>query len=324
MILGGALLGIALLGGGPVAAVVVDRVAAVVNDDVITLSEVYDLGSEFIEQHAVDGAHARRAAELEVLESLVQRSLISQEIDRLGLEVGELEMERAVDDIARRNGLERDQLRIEVERTGMSWALYREELRENLRQSRFSQAVIQPRISVNEDELQDAYRRSLASDARPQTADLGAIFFPFPADSDAATRDALLAEADAAHARIDGGEAFSAVAAEVDRGPYGARGGAMGSYRQGELVAELDGPAFALPEGAVSAPIATGQGIFLLEIRNRQTDEAPTFEEARDQIFEQVYADRIEDEVAQWYEQARRGAAVSIKLQEAEDLPLLP
>ena len=64
-------------------AVVVDRIAAVVNSDVITLSEVYALGGDFIEQRTLEdgGADAaRRAAELEVLDSLIMRRLISQEV----------------------------------------------------------------------------------------------------------------------------------------------------------------------------------------------------------------------------------------------------
>ena len=100
---------------------IVDRVAAVVNDDVITLSEVYELGGEFIEKAVEDASGnptRRREAEIEVLDSLIKRHLISQEIAKLGLDVTDVELDRTVDDIARRNGLERDQLRSEVEKSG--------------------------------------------------------------------------------------------------------------------------------------------------------------------------------------------------------------
>ena len=143
-----------LLAASPVAsAAIVDRVAAVVNDDVLTLSEVYALGGDFVEKElgAIGNDALRRELELEVLESLIQRRLISQEIERLGLDVAEDEVELTIDDIARRNGLDRKTLQAEIERSGMSWSAYRVELKENLRQSRFSQAVIQPRISSEKD-----------------------------------------------------------------------------------------------------------------------------------------------------------------------------
>ena len=140
---------VAAILSGSAEAAVVDRVAAVVNDDVIVLSEVYDLGSDYIEQKTTAGGGtpaSRRLAELEVVESLIQRRLISQEITRLGLDVTDLEMDRTIDDIASRNGMDRDTLRVEVEKTGIPWIEYKSELRENLRQMKFDEAVIKPRF----------------------------------------------------------------------------------------------------------------------------------------------------------------------------------
>ena len=297
---------------------VVDRVAAVVNDDVIVLSEVYDLGADYIDQKTAAGGGtpaARRLAELEVVESLVQRRLISQEITRLGLDVTDLEMDRTVDDIASRNGMDRDTLRAEVEKTGLPWAEYKTELRENLRQMKFNEAVIRPRIAVDEDELLDAYKRLVNSADRPMVAELGAIFLSVPADATEAQRDAVRETARATKARIDGGEDFAAVAAEVDQGPYGAQGGKMGSYKKGELVGTLDEVAFSLETGQTSTPIDTPQGVFLLYAFSVAQEGAAEFADVRDKLFDQVYSERIESEVDQWYNGARRQAAVLIKLE---------
>ncbi len=191
---------------------VVDRIAAVVNDDVITLSEVYELGTEFIEervQTASGNSSARRQAEIEVLDTLIMRRLISQEIEKLDLDVTDQELDRTVDDIARRNGLERDQLRNEVEKSGMPWQEYRSELKENLRQAKFTQAVIQPRINVNDDELVDAYNRTVVSGARPQIADLGAIFLAFPPDADDAAKAERRTTATKVQAEFTAGKPFA-------------------------------------------------------------------------------------------------------------------
>ena len=68
-----------LICAGVIHAATTDRIAAVVNDDVITLSEVYELGAEFISEAALT-PDARREAEINVLDSLVLRSLVSQEL----------------------------------------------------------------------------------------------------------------------------------------------------------------------------------------------------------------------------------------------------
>ncbi len=299
-------------------AAVVDRVAAVVNDDVIVLSEVYDLGEEYISKATAAGggtATARRSAELEVVESLVQRRLISQEITRLGLDVTDLEMDRTIDDIASRNAMGREDLRTEVEKTGLPWSEYKTELRENLRQMKFNETVIRPRIAVDEDELLDAYKRLINSTDRPMLADLGAIFLKVPAGGSEDARAAVRTRALAAKARIEGGEDFAAVAKELDEGPYGLQGGKMGTFKQGKLVGTLDEVAFALTTGETSGPVDTPQGVFLLHAFSVGQESAAEFDDVRDKLFDQVYSERIESEVDQWYTGARRQAAVLIKLE---------
>jgi peptidyl-prolyl cis-trans isomerase SurA len=300
---------------------IVDRIAAVVNDEVITLSEVYELGTDFIEERvtaAGGNTGARRQAEIEVLDTLIMRRLISQEIEKLELDVGDTELDRTIDDIARRNGLDRDQLRAEVEKTGMPWQEYRNELKENLRQAKFTQAVIQPRINVNEDELIDAYRRLTASGERPQIADLGAIFLAYPPNADDALKAERKAAADQVRAEFATGKPFAELAQKYDQGPYGPQGGKMGTYKKGELVPELDVPAFSTPVGSLSAPIETSQGVFLLTVFELRTEAPPPMEEMRESLMQQVYADRIDDETDQWYRQARRRAAVLVKLEAPE------
>ena len=107
-------------------AAVVERVAAVVNDEVIALSEVYELGGEFIEEEASQSENqsARREAELEVLEQLIAQELMVQEMSRLAIDVTEGDVDQALDDIGRRNGVDRSRLKLEVERSGFLWSTY--------------------------------------------------------------------------------------------------------------------------------------------------------------------------------------------------------
>lgn len=300
-------------------AAVVDRVAAVVNDDVVTLSEVYELGGDYIEQAtaaAAEPAPTRREMELEVLDTLIMRRLISQEIERLGLDISDLEVDRAIEDVAMRNGLDTEALRREVGKTGMAWADYRAEIRESLRQMRFSQAVIQPRIKVDEDQMKDAWRRTYANDDRPRRYDLGMIFIPFPqgpATSDE-LREQTRAVAVDAVARIRGGTSFEAVAKELDKGPYAEKGGRYGLMRAEELRGSLGPVLLRLEPGQVSDPHEDNLGLWVLTSYGEVMEEPPPLEEVRDDLMETVYAGRIEEETDQWYRQARRRAAVDVKL----------
>ncbi len=304
---------------GSAQAASVDRIAAVVNDEVITLSEVYDLGREFIDARAQSGdVNERRVAELEVLDTLIRRRLVEQTAVELQIDATDEDVDRAVSDIARRNGVEQKALRSEIERSGVSWQGYREEIKEVIREQKFTQMLIRPRIVENEDELRDAYRRMLNEADQPVRVQLGAIFLAFPSGPDS-DQEQTVALATKVRSRILGGESFASVSAEVDQGPYGANGGTMGTFSDGELVGELNVAAFTTEVGKVSKPVVTGQGVFLLEVRQREKIPMKPYEEVRDEISSKVFEGRIEREKDAWYQQARREAAVVIKLKEPQE-----
>jgi peptidyl-prolyl cis-trans isomerase SurA len=303
---------------GTVTAAVVDRVAAVVDDEVITLSEVYELGRTFIDERTSQGegtAAQRRAAELEVLDSIIRRRMITQYLQQIEMDVNDEHIERAIDDVARRHGVERTDLRAEVERSGVTWGTYREEIRASLREQSFGQ-MIRSRVVENEDQIRDAYGRMQAGADLPLVVELGAIYLAYAAVE---AKEAALQKAEMIRARVISGESFGALSAEFDNGPYGAKDGAMGSYSEGELVDVLNGPAFSVEVGAVSAPVITEQGVFLLEVRGREKQPLRPYEEVRDEIAARIYEGQIEREKDTWYQQRRRTASVEIHLEEVTE-----
>ena len=299
----------------PRALVVVDRVAASVNDEVITLSEIYDFGGDYIEAQAKtggqDAAAARRRAEREVLDRLIERILVEQEIAALQLTVTEQELDRTIDDIARRNGLDRAGLRREIERSGMSWDSYRTQLQGDLQQMKFAQAILRPRVNITEDEVRDAYNR--LGQTAPQLVRLQAIFLAFPADP--AQREATLARAQALQTQAAGmtTEQFAALSRERDEAGFGAQGGEMGRFGKGELLPALDSAVHGLSAGAISAPVVLDQGVFILRVVGFEA-ATQDLDAVREQLMEQLFEARMTEEQARWLEQARARASIRVLL----------
>jgi len=322
-----------LLVGG-VLGVPVDRVAAVVNEDLITWSELYDVGGDFIEEHSSDSA-SRRAAELEVLDSLLLRKLVSQELTRLSMGITEEDLDRAIADVASGNELTLDVLRVEVERTGITWDQYEEEFRESMRQMRFNQAILQPRITVDEDALLDMYQR-LGADG-PEEVDLGAIYLAVDELRSAASvaEDQGISEAEAhvqlnalADAQAEGrerkeseirnalasGVTFPEVAQRYDEASFGSTGGRMGILPDGQLRPDLNAAAFATEVGSLSPKVCDDTGCFYLYVFQRGPQKPPPLEDVRDNLLNNYFAERFEQETALWFEQASRRASIDIKL----------
>ncbi len=294
----------------------VDRIAAVVNHDLITRTEVYDLGADHIERGARAAPERRRALELEVLDVLIGRRLVEQEMRRLGIEVGDQDIERALGDIARQNGLEREQLRVEVEASGMVWDAYLDELTVNLQEMMFNQQVLAPRITVRDDELLDAYRRGTAALSGPEQAHLLTLLLAYPAEPSDEQKAEVLAKALELRQQALDGASFAELAAEHSAEPYASRRGEMGTFRQGELVGTLDRPAFETPVGSVAEPIITPQGVFLLHVVSRAQPEPAPFEEVKGQLHAQLMETKYDEARDQWEVSARRRAAVKVLLEE--------
>lgn len=290
-------------------AAVVDRVAAVVNDDIILRSEIYELGSTYIEENVHNG-EPRARLEADVLDRLIERALVDQEVARLHLAPSDADLDRAIDDTAQRNGLDRDGLKAELARQGLAWDDYRNEMRASLKDYRFAQVVLRPRITITDDELRDLWLRS--GHAGEQEATVEALALALPASADAATIAAVHTKAAEVVAKSKAGTPWKDLADQYDEAKFKEKGGEMGTFRKGELVGPLDGAAFG---AAVGEPVVIDMAgaVFVVRVAARHTATSG-FEEARAQLENQIFQDRMEDEKERWYQQARRDAAIRVLL----------
>lgn len=300
-----------------------DRVAAVVEEDVIALSEIYELGAPFIEQRCPGGeAACRREAELQILDTLILRLLIRQELDKLGYDVTTEEIDRAIDQIGRENGIEdRERLKREIEAGGMSWEIYREQVAEQLRTMKFREGIIRPRISITEDEIVDLYKRSTRDLETPETATVEAIVLQIPAGGGEAAMVEAVTSAEEIRTRVRSGEiTWEEAVAEYHSGVLSGPDGSMPPVTRGELMPALDTIIFSTPEGEIGDPALISSFVILPRVLERNEGGTRTFEEARPELEQRLAEAKIEEQVEQWYQQMRRQSAVRVLLETPESL----
>lgn len=290
----------------------VDRTAAIVNTDVITISEVYDMGSKFIIDEVLD-VKKRREAERMVLDTLITQKLIDQELKRMGMDVTEAEIQRSISDIARSNKLSIEQLREEIAKSGLDWNQYKTQLSGSIRQMKFNQVVLQPRITINEDALLDRYQRSTAD--VPQKTRLALFFFSAPAQTPeeiGVQISSIEPKIKELRLRIQSEEPLT-LAKELDESPFS---GDMGLLDKDSLRDDLNSAAFQTPIKTLSEPVCDNTGCFLFYPISLEKGAMQSFEELRPQLLEAYYAERFEREQQKWAEQAKRRATINIKLEE--------
>lgn len=297
----------------------VDRIAAVVEGEVIALSEVYELGAPYVTQACpqLQGACVRKI-ELEVLDALIRRTLIRQELDDLGLQVTAADVDQAIDRTVREFQLEdRSELRREVEASGKRWDQYRDELFEFLRTQNFQSRVLAPRVVINDDELRDAYKRS-ARREKKQVVEVSALGIVVPETATPEEEAQMIEQTRALVAALNAGEIpWEEAVADYDGADLATALGGQ-AYEQGVLLEPLDEAVFQaeVEPGTVLEPVRLGQVLALVRVDGRREKEGEQlpFDQVKPELRNQLMMAKIEDAEEEWYQRARREAAIDVKL----------
>lgn len=269
---------------------IVDGIAAVVNNQVITLRQVdaeAKLAQQQLERQKIavpDSDVLRR----QVLQRMIMDELLRQEAKRLNIEVTEATARQAAQTIAQRNNISVDQLRAEIERSGVPWSVYLKELRHEVLVDQIRQRTVDRNIFISDADV-DAFLKTqqrqsgLSSLAQPsqtqQTAPrvlgLAQILVAVPEGASSSEVQRLRAKAEEILSRLRGGADFAAVAAASSDAPEALQGGELG-VRPPEGWPDLFLAATQnVPTGGISDIIQSGNGFHILRVLTRGEEQQP-------------------------------------------------
>ncbi len=245
----------------------VDRIAAVVNEDVILRSELDRALANIRSQYTgkEDQLPPAEILERQVIERLILTRLQISRATDAGITAGDDEVERAVQGVAQQNGMTADQLRARINQDGMSFTEFRNNLRDEIITQKLNQSFAQGRINVSEAEVDAAMATAVSSGS--QQFHLAHILINAP---DGATPEQLATaqrKIDGVKALIEKGEmTFAAAAVRYSDSPNALEGGDLGWRGQNEIP-----PAFAasiqqMQAGQMIGPIRGPSGFQLLQL----------------------------------------------------------
>jgi peptidyl-prolyl cis-trans isomerase SurA len=259
----------------------VDRIAAVVNEDVILRSELDRALANVRSQYAdkADQLPPPDVLERQVLERLILMRLQISRAKEAGITATDDEIERALQGVAQQNAMNVDQLRQRIAQDGMSFDEFRNNLRDEIVTQKLRQSFAQGRINVSEAEV-DAAMATASAAGGGQQFHLAHILVNAP---DGATPEQLAVaqkKIEGVKALIDKGEmTFSAAAVRYSDSQNALEGGDLGWRGQNEIP-----PAFAaaiqqLQPGQIIGPIRGPSGFQLLQLVDTRTQAAAAGEQ---------------------------------------------
>jgi peptidyl-prolyl cis-trans isomerase SurA len=253
----------------------VDRIVAVVNDDAITAFELRTRLAMVERQLRAQNVQLppRDALERQLLERMITDRVQLQFAKETGLRISDIELDTAMRRIAEGNRLSLQDFRATLERDGISWAKFREEIRDEITLSRLREREVESRILVSDGEI-DNYLANPdqvgnTANVEVQVAHI-VIRVPEQASPDQLMR--IGARAQAARDQIRRGENFAKVAASYSDAPDGLTGGVMGSRPLDRLPALYADAVKNLKPGESSDVLRSPAGFHIVMLISRTGD----------------------------------------------------
>jgi peptidyl-prolyl cis-trans isomerase SurA len=250
-----------------------DYIAAVVNQDVVAASEVVQRTEKLRQEARQRGEVMPETAGLrkQALEALIEDRVLVTHARENGPKIDEAELDRVVANVAAQNKLTMAQLRERLRVDGTDYKSFRENLRDQMMTERVREREVQGRIKITDAEI-DAYldKRRAALEQGGQV-NLAQVLVPVPDGAAEAVVAERRARAEAALARIKGGEDFAKVAREVSEDSNKARGGEIGMRPTDRLPDIFVAAVKDLKSGQVAPQLLrSGAGFHILKVVERQ------------------------------------------------------
>jgi peptidyl-prolyl cis-trans isomerase SurA len=250
----------------------VDRIVAVVNKDVITMGELearVTRTERDLERRRI-AAPPRPVLERQVLEQLVLLKAQLQLAASSGVRVDDQQLERAVQGVANNNNMTLADFRKALERDGISFEQFRDDLRQQLTLSRLREREVEDRVQVSEAEL-EAYLDQQASSAQEAVEyDVSHILVRVPEQARPEQIAQARERAERVRAKAASGEDFAQLAASASDASDALQGGALGWRTQARLPQIFLEALETLKPGQVSGVLRSPAGFHVLKLLGRR------------------------------------------------------
>ncbi len=308
----------------PTQARVVERIVALVGDEVVLDSEVNERSRPFLEEIAAmpdPAQRAQRAAALkrEVLDRIIDENLLLQQANELKLSVSSEEVDRSIEQIKKDYGLDDQRLNEELRRQGMNLASYRQNTRKEILRYRVINIAVGSKIQVSDSDVESYYERNLKSGKNDQVR-VSHIFIAIPENADAAKVLEREEYARKIAARAKAGEDFAALAKQMseDRNTR-AEGGDLGYFgKEMGLPKPVEELVFSMKIGEVGGPVRGNQGFHVIKLVDRKAADVKPLNDVKEDLRMKLRQKEMERQTKIYLSELRKKTLVEVRM--ASDL----
>lgn len=283
---------------------VIDRIVAVVNDDLITLSDL----NRYISSIPPGTAEIDRDR---VLNDLVEQMILEQEAAKLGITVSDPEIDMSIENIRTKAGMSHEQMEEMLKKENLTKEQFRKQWRLQIISGKLVNSIVKGRVAVTDDEIESLYKEYYGNIENSDEVQIAHILISVNEQQpeqalEKASRIAELAKS---------GNDFSKLVAEYSDDTFSKeKEGVLGYFKKGELVSELEAVVAITEVGEVSGPVQTASGYHIIKVLNRNTLDSNSVDTYREQLRQEIYKKKVAEELQKYIATMRENAYIEIKL----------
>jgi peptidyl-prolyl cis-trans isomerase SurA len=297
---------------------VLDRIVAVVNEDIVLLSELQERLEPYAQRIRQQGFDLDKERQMlfnireEMLNRLVDEKLTDQEIKRNDIQVDEAEIDSTIERIKAANSFTDEDLRRFLEQDQMTMEQYREKIREQVLRSRLVNYQVKSKIVITEEEIRAYY------DSHPELYGgkihyhLRNILMRVPDFATDAEKQAINEQMQQVRSRIDAGESFADLARSYSQSPAAAEGGDIGEFAKETLSPKIQAALDGLDPGQATAVLNTDQGVQLFFVEAINRSEGKPLDSVKEEIHQKLFDEVVDKKFLSWLEDLRSQSHIKI------------
>lgn len=288
---------------------VVDRIVAIVNDDIVTLSQLDAAAAPYRKNIEASQESLDRKKEImaqmyaQVLNQLVESSLVTQEAKRMGIAVDDTDVDNAMENFKKEHNLDQERLELGLAAQGMTLGQYRERLREQILQGMIVSRAVRAKIVVTDKEIKAYYDSHYQDFKAKKKYHLKNIIVRGATDL-ATVQGKLESKAD-----------FSEVAQAYSIGSNASSGGELGEFDISSFSDEIKKALEGVGKGQCTKPVDMGDSFQILYVADIISQgQGPVQEEVEKQIQDILYREHGEAQFKKWMENLKNSAHIKVML----------
>jgi len=293
---------------------VIEEIVAIVNDDVITLSqykEQHDLLYQMLKSQTEGEEFEKQYTTIrkEILDNMITDLLLLQLAKEKGANVGE-QVKMTIENIKKENNIESDEvLKREMERQGVDFNQWVKQMEENYLKQSVIFSEVDRSIVIDDSEIVNYYKLHPEEFTEPVEFKLRAIYL---SSDEGKSEEEIEAKKKEISEKISAGEDLAALAGVYSEGPARESQGDLGSFKKGDLERSLEQAVEKLKVGEISPWLKAKNGWYLLRLEEKKESRLKPFEDVKKDVEEKLFREIKQKKLNEFLKKLRERSYIKI------------